>query len=270
MRFAICNEMFEGWDFTDVCNAAADSGYTGIEIAPFTLGKPIREFTLAERVDMIKTAERSGVEIIGLHWILAQTTGFHINSPAKDIRDRTVQYLIDLVHLSADFGGGVMVFGSPKQRDVADGLSYQQAWDYALETFRAVVPELERYKVTLCLEPLAPAETNFLNSADEASRMIREIDSPNLQLLLDIKAMSAESKPIPDIIRDNRFILKHFHANDANLRGPGFGDTDFVPIAGALKEIDYTGWVSVEVFDFSPDPVTIATKSMECLKCAFG
>jgi len=40
MKFAICNEMFEDWDFADVCKAARDAGYAGVEIAPFTLGKP--------------------------------------------------------------------------------------------------------------------------------------------------------------------------------------------------------------------------------------
>ena len=269
MKFAICNEMFEGWEFDKVCAAARESGYGGVELAPFTLGKPAGEVSSVERTSLREAAVRESVDIVGIHWVLAQTTGLHINSPDKAVRERTAAYLIDLANLCADLGGSVMVFGSPKQRCVCEGVSKQQAWELARETFRAVVPTLEDRGVTLCLEPLAPAETDFINTADDAARMIREIDSPSFQLLLDVKAMSSESKPIPRIIRENRDIMRHFHANDANMRGPGFGNTDFGPIAAALEEIDYQGWVSVEVFDFTPDPVTIANESMKYLRSVF-
>ena len=132
------------------------------------------------------------------------------------------------------------------------------------------MPELESRGVVLCLEPLSPQETDFLNTAEETARMVREIDSPAVRLLLDVKAMSSESIAIPDIIHANADVLGHFHANDANLRGPGFGDSDFRPIAQALKDIGYSGWVSVEVFDFSPDPVTIAERSMQYLRKCFS
>ena len=100
--------------------------------------------------------------------------------------------------------------------------------------------------------------------------MVEAVDQPAFQMMLDVKAMSSENKPIPDIIRSSAQYLEHFHANDANLRGPGSGDTDFEPIAAALNEVGYDRWVSVEVFDFSDGPETIAVESLRYLREVFG
>ena len=99
--------------------------------------------------------------------------------------------------------------------------------------------------------------------------LIRRIDHPSFVLHLDVKAMSTDDGPTTALIRRYGARAGHFHANDVNRRGPGFGKTDFVPIFQALKDSGYAGWVSVEVFDYSPDQETIARESIRYMQqCA--
>jgi sugar phosphate isomerase/epimerase len=268
-RYAICNETFEGWEHGRVCRFAADVGYTGLEVAPFTLAPLITDVSPERRQTLRKQAEDAGIPIIGLHWLLAKTNGFMITSPDAGVRQRTADYLGELAKCCRELGGDLMVFGSPGQRKIPEGHTAAQAMSFAVDTFRRAAKAFADHGVTLCLEPLAPSETEFLNTCAEACEMLDRIDHPSFALHQDVKAMSSEALPVPELIRRYAKRTRHFHANDANRRGPGFGDVDFRPIIAALKETGYAGWVSVEVFDYSPDPETIARKSIEYMRdCA--
>ncbi|MCH8831079.1 MAG: sugar phosphate isomerase/epimerase, partial [Planctomycetes bacterium] len=83
----------------------------------------------------------------------------------------------------------------------------------------------------------------------------------------DVKAMlGAEEKTVPELIREYRGRVGHFHVNDTNLLGPGMGDTDYTPILQALFDAQYDGWVSVEVFDYSLGAEKIARESFANLE----
>ena len=266
MRFAICNEMYVDWPLDNAFAHAAKLGYTGVEIAPFTINTNAFNISEQQREQVKKTAADNGLEIVGLHWLLAKTTGLHLTTPEKTIRDKTADYLSELARLCRDLGGDIMVFGSPPQRNLAEGISYGQGFDYAVEVFRQVAPTLEETNVTLALEPLGPEEGNFMLTAESGVEIAKAVNSPNVKLHLDVKAMSTESKPIPDIIRDSKDWLVHFHANDPNRRGPGMGDVDFKPIFDALNEVSYDGWVSVEVFDYEPGVDLLAGDSIRYMQ----
>jgi sugar phosphate isomerase/epimerase len=265
-RYAICNETFEGWDHAEVCRTVAELGYQGLELAPFTIAPRISDVSPERRKTLRGQAEERGLQIIGLHWLLAKTDGFHLNSPDASVRERTARYLGDLAVCCRDLGGELLVFGSPAQRRVPPGASREQAADWAADTFRRAAPVIADCGVRLCLEPLSPSEADFINTIDEALDVLRRIDHPSFMLHLDVKAMSTEALPTPDLVRSFGTQAGHFHANDANRKGPGFGSTDFRPIFQALRESGYKRWVSVEVFDYTPDPVTIARESIKYMR----
>lgn len=269
MKFAICNETFENWKQDDVFACIAELGYTGVEIAPFTISSDVRDVPKEGRKKLRRMAEQNGLVVSGLHWLLARTTGLHLTSPDPAVRERTADYLGELIEFCSDLGGAVLVFGSPKQRDLLEGVSMQQGMEYASGVFRQVLPLAEARKVTIAFEPLARRETNFMNTAAEATELIEAVAHPNFQLHLDVKAMCDMGKPVPQIIQDNRTHVVYYHANDPDGHGPGSSGLDHRPFAAALKEIGYDGWVSVEVFDYKPDPRQIAAEAMKYLTAVY-
>ena len=124
----------------------------------------------------------------------------------------------------------------------------------------------ESKDVTLCMEPLSDNQTNFINTPAEAVKLIEQIDKPNFRLILDVCSTSNQGLDMPTEIRQFSSYLAHFHTNDNNLYLPGSGNVDYPPIIEALKEVEFDGYLSTEVFKFEPDPETIARQSIEFLK----
>ncbi len=265
-RYAICNETYGDWPLAKACDHAAACGYSGIEIAPFTLAPLVTDLSPQARGDLRRTIARSGLDCVGLHWLLAKTEGFHVAHPDAEVRNRTVDYLAELARLSHDLGGRVLVFGSPKQRSLLPGVTPEQAIDFIHEVLSRLIPVLETTDTVVALEPLSPVETDVLTTAAETCRLIERIGSPHIRLHLDVKAMASEETPIPEIIMASAAHLEHFHANDVNLQGPGFGAVDFGPIFAALDEVRYSGWVSVEVFDYAPGAERLARESIDYMR----
>ena len=266
MKLAICNETFQDWPFDKAFAFARDCGYTGIEFAPFTIDANARNISAARRGEIRRQVESFGLQTIGLHWLLAFTEGYYLTSPDAEVRRRTSDYLGELARLCRDLGGHVLVLGSPKQRNLLPGVSHDQALKFAAEVLRAAMPTFAECGTTLAVEPLGPQEGDFLLTAAKGAELVEMVGSPNCRLHLDVKAMSSEETPIPEIIRAQAGHLEHFHANDANRRGPGMGEIDFVPILRALREVGYDGWVSVEVFDYTPGVESLARDSIQYLR----
>lgn len=267
MKFALCNEMFEGRAMAEVASVAAELGYNGLEIAPFTLATSVADINGDVRRHTRNVIKDHGLEVVGLHWLFAGPKGLHMTTPDQATWQRTRDYLAALLDLCSDLGGKVLVLGSPKQRSVMENQTPEGAWQRAADLLGSVVDRAGELGLTICLEPLSPAETDFINTVEEGMRMVRQVNHPALKIHLDVKAMCSEGEPVPAIIRSVKVEdVGHFHVNDPNLYGPGMGEVDYAPIVEAIRDIGYDRWLSVEPFKYDPNPETVARKSMEYLR----
>jgi sugar phosphate isomerase/epimerase len=276
VKLSICNEVFgaeqtvESWK--NLCGQVAAIGYEGIELAPFTLTADARQCDARTRREIKNAAADHGLPITALHWLLVSPPGLHINAINEKTRLETVDFLRGLIDFAADVGADTMIFGSPKQRAVEDNL--QSAWKRAVDSYSKVLSTLEERGVTLCMESLPAPECDFVMTAAEAAQMVSDVNHPNFKLMLDTKSLCGESgdpsgKSAAALIDQWGGQTHYYHANDANRRAPGYGETDFRLIASALKNAGYDGWVSLEPFDYRPDPLTLAKESFAYMKECF-
>jgi len=277
MKLATCNEPWRDIPVEDVFGIAAEMGYDGVELAPFTIAEHVAEVSGDRRRQIVRAAADAGVKIVGLHWLFVSPKGLHLTGPDASVRRKSADYLKHLAAFCEDLGGKVMTFGSPKQRNLEPPVTYAEAWQRAKEVFSAAADTLAACGVTLCIEALAPAETNFIQTLDESTKLADEIGHPNIDVMIDCKAMSSMPDGVLGTIRRFGRRAKHFHANEAGGKGVGMpigpGEPppiDFAAAIKALAETGYDRWVSVEPFDYKPDPTTVARTAIKTLKEALA
>jgi D-psicose/D-tagatose/L-ribulose 3-epimerase len=273
LKFALCNEVLAPLPFEEQCRMAAALGYDGLEVAPFTLAADPMDLSDAQAAEFTRIAADFGLAIFGLHWLLVAPAGLSIVSEDAAVRERTLTVMSRLVELCAIMGGSYLVHGSPKQRSVPPGVARERALARATECFARMADEASQTGVVYCIEPLAKRETDLINTVEEAAAIVDEIASPGLKTMIDCSAAGqTESLSVEALMA--RWVpsghVAHVQANDPNRRGPGQGDMQFGPILQTLLHMtamgQYAGIVAVEPFDYVPDGLGCAARSIGYLR----
>lgn len=267
-RLAVCNETFRDADLREACQAARRTGYTGIEIAPFTLSADPAAISAAQRKEYRDILETEGLGYVGLHSLLTVPAGeLHITTPDDGVRKRSWTYFRKLIDLCADLGdAGFMILGSGKQRRAVEGSTVEDATRRLQAGLAEVAGHAQDRGVTILPETLAPHLCDVLTSLDRTAQLVREIGHPAVQTMFDTHNAVAEKLPHDELIRKHADAIRHVHINEMDGRHPGTGSYDFSVPLQALRDIGYGGWLSLEVFRFEPSGEEIARLSSEYLR----
>lgn len=267
LRFSMCNEAFEKADFGEVCRTLRQTGYTGIEIAPFTLAESPGELSAQRRRELTDIMRSEGLEFVGLHWLMVSPPGLHVTTGDAALRERSWRHISELIDLCADLGpGGVMVFGSPKQRSTTPGTSRAEAVRRYREGLAGVAPQAQQRGVTILVEALPLNQSDVVNTLEEAAAIVRAVGSPAVETMFDTHNAVDEQEPHAALVERYWPHIRHIHVNEMDGRHPGTGDYDFKPLFDVLERRAYGGWVSLEAFDFAPGGERIARETIEYLR----
>ena len=275
-KLAVCNELFEGSDFASSCRLLKKAGWQGIEIAPFTLQKDASTLPAERRREVRDIIVSEGLEFVGLHWLTVGPEGLHVTTPDENQRRGSWDFVRRLVDLCADLRpeggtGGVMVFGSPFQRRTDGAFPVDVAVRNFTGGVRSIAPLLEERGVTFCVEALPIAQSDVILTLDEAVQVVREVNSPAVQTMFDSHNAIDEAEPHADIVSKHWDLIRHIHVNelDGSYPRPG-GGYDFKPVLQVAKDRAFGGWVSMEVFDFTPGSEKIVTEAHAYLRDRIG
>jgi sugar phosphate isomerase/epimerase len=263
MKYSVCNELFGDMVLSDAASIIRAGGYTGIEFAPYTIFGDFSPGNIKAGIRATRVAlDGAGLAFVGFHWLLAKPDGLHLASPDSAVRSRTVEHLTRLIDAAGELGGGVLVFGSPRQRGSLPGVGKAEAEAAFAAALREVAPRAEAAGCAILVESLSPEQTDVVNSLADAVRLADSVGSPAVSSMFDFRNVSSESERWDTLLERHYGHIRHVHANEIDGRAPGTGKSDYLPAFKTLLRHRYQGWVSVEIFETPPDPARILGDAM--------
>jgi D-psicose/D-tagatose/L-ribulose 3-epimerase len=178
----------------------------------------------------------------------------HLVSHEPEVRARGIEFLKTCVDRTAELGARLVCGPLYAGLGVMTGRRRTaEEWNWAVEGLQVVARHAEMRQVTICLEPLNRFETYFLNTLQDAARLVHDIGAPNVKIHFDTFHSNIEEKHPAEALRSIAKELGHVHISENDRGIPGSGHVDWQGVLKVLKAIRYKGWMTIESFAH-PEP----------------
>jgi len=234
---------------------AKELGFDGIEIS---VADP-EETSLSKLRDLVNKyqVEISAIATGGV----AVRDGLIFSSSDKSIRKAAVQRINKHIGFASHFNA-VVVIGLVK--GWVDG-NYSQCENYVTECLKECNGYAAKKRVILALEPINRFQEDFFHSILDCKEYLDRIKFSNVKMMIDSFHMNIEDANMWENMHQAKEYIVHVHYSDNNRLAPGMGHFDFLKMNKVLKEIDYKGYISVEILPV-PDSYTAAKQTINSMK----
>lgn len=248
----------------EVIKRIASIGYDGIEIGAASPHAYPPTLTKERRKDIKKILDHYGLEVSSMLPALSGGPGHNVASPIPEERRHTIEHYKEVVELCAEWGGKTVLYIPGWQ---IFGTSRKQAWEWSREALSEISETAADYGVNMVIEP-TPFDSNLVDRCDDAIELMEDVNQPNVKLMFDTFHALHRKEVSTDYVYSMGENLKHLHISDNDRLPPGQGRGDFVSLISALKDINYDGYLAMELgFDRRDiEPDNVARQAFEYLK----
>lgn len=248
-------------DLPAACKRAAELGFDAIEIFP-----PGPDAVNPLELHQLLTDHNLKLAAVGTGagWVKHK---LQLALPDATQRQKARDFIRSIIDFAGPFGAPAII-GSMQGRS-GEGVDVSTARGYLADALQELGSHAEQYEVPLIYEPLNRYETNQVNTVADGVTLLSGLETKNVKLLCDLFHMNIEEADIAASLRAGGSYVGHVHFVDSNRRPAGCGHLVFRPIAAALREINYAGYLSAEAFPY-PDSDAAAVQTIQAFKFLFG
>lgn len=247
--------VFKGIDQS--LKAASELGYDGIELAlyhksnidPKELKRKLKKWNLS--IPVISTGQ------------MFTMSGLSLTDPDRDVREKAVKDLEDIIEVAAEFGADVNV--SRVRGSLNDNKLYDDEISIITNSLEGLCIKAQQYGLSILLEQMNRYETNYLLSCAETAEYVKKLGFPNLKVHADLFHMNIEDVDLPGTLKKYSDLLGFIHFADSNRLAPGSGNLDFAAIMNALDDSQYSRWIGIEILT-NNNPYLAAENSIKYIR----
>ncbi|WP_322906582.1 sugar phosphate isomerase/epimerase family protein [Paenibacillus campi] len=263
IKTSISNIAWNIEDDTAVLHILKQYHMYGIEVAPTKIWDAPLSATREQAIAYREKWSAAGIELVAMQSLLFGQSGLVLFQDSL-AREKLKSYLFKMIEIAENLGTKILVFGSPKNRLVGN-LSWEEQLEIAVPFFEQLGKKAAEHQVLFCIEPNAKEYgCDFVTNTDEAIAVIEAVNHPGFKLHLDAAVMTLNNENYQHCLEKSAQHLAHFHVSEPFLELIGSRDTNHAAIADALRNIDYAGWISIEMKNCLLDSdVTSVQKAIE-------
>ena len=236
--------VYTGEDYSIQASRVANYGYDAIEL----VGEP----DLYDFKEVNKINADNGIVVSSICSIF--TAKRDLVHPDKSERQNAIDYCKQIADMLAEVGGHTMIVAPSPVGKMYPLAPAEEEEKWAIENIQKVGEYAADVGVNISIEPWNRYETYFINRLDQAVDILDQLNLSNAGIHGDTFHMAIDEKNIADAYRKTGSKLNHTHMADSNRAAPGQGHTDFLPILQTLKDINFSGYVTMELIPAASDP----------------